>query len=154
MDEIEAFLDECRADPWFQSHPEVVDRLESVLIKFYLAGEDPEWQAIWDQLHTILVRTPKRLLTAVRRSPRCSRPSRDSAAMADGSRRFPPPWRADRIPGGYVVRDANGRALAYIYSRDTEVEARQAKVLTKDEARRIAVNIARLPELLGKADRD
>jgi hypothetical protein len=30
MDEIEAFLDECRADPWFQSHPEVVDPLESV----------------------------------------------------------------------------------------------------------------------------
>jgi hypothetical protein len=24
MDEIDAFLDECRADPWFQSHPEVV----------------------------------------------------------------------------------------------------------------------------------
>jgi hypothetical protein len=37
MDEIEAFLDECRADPWFQSHPEVVDRLESVLTNFYLA---------------------------------------------------------------------------------------------------------------------
>jgi hypothetical protein len=37
MDEIEAFLDECRADPWFQSHPEVIVRLESVLTKFYLA---------------------------------------------------------------------------------------------------------------------
>jgi predicted type IV restriction endonuclease len=54
--------------------------------------------------------------------------------MADASRRFPPPWRAEPIPGGCVVRDANGQALAY--SRDNEDKARQAKVLTKDEARR------------------
>jgi hypothetical protein len=64
--------------------------------------------------------------------------------------RFPTPWHADKIPGGYVVRDANGQALAYIYSRKNEAEARQAKVLTADEARRVAANIARLPELLGK----
>jgi hypothetical protein len=57
MDEIDAFLDECRADPWFQSHPEVVDRIESVLTKFYFAGEGPDWQAIWDQVHSVLERT-------------------------------------------------------------------------------------------------
>ena len=51
-----------------------------------------------------------------------------------------------------MVRDANRQALAYIYSRDNEDEARQAKVLTKDEARRSAINVACLPQLLGKAD--
>ena len=67
-------------------------------------------------------------------------------------RRFPAPWRADKIPGGYVVRDANGQALVYVYSRDNDAEALQARVLTKDQARRIAVNVARLPRLLGKVD--
>jgi hypothetical protein len=33
-------------------------------------------------------------------------------------RRFLAPWRADKMPGGYVVRDANGHALAHMsYSR-------------------------------------
>jgi hypothetical protein len=57
---------------------------------------------------------------------------------------FPPPWRADKMPGGYVVRDANGHALVYVYSREGEADALQAKVLTADEARRIATNVAKL----------
>ena len=68
------------------------------------------------------------------------------------TRRFPPPWRADKIAGGYVVRDANGQALVYVYSRENEAEALQAKVLTADETRRIAINVAKLPGLSRRED--
>ena len=67
------------------------------------------------------------------------------------SRRFPPPWTVVKIPGGLKVVDANGQSLAYVYSRETSADARIAGVLTEDEARRIASNIAKLPALLGAA---
>ena len=53
-------------------------------------------------------------------------------------RRFPPPWTVEEIPGGYKVLDATGQALAYVYGRETRAQADIAKVLTLDEARRIA----------------
>ena len=67
-------------------------------------------------------------------------------------RRFPPPWSVEKIPGGLVVCDANGQSLAYVYSRDNPNDAHMAKVLTEDEARRIASNIAKLPSPLGEGD--
>jgi hypothetical protein len=65
------------------------------------------------------------------------------------ARRFPPPWRVEQIPGGYVVKDANGQQLAYVYGRESKADTDPAHVLTLDEARRIAANIARLPVYLG-----
>jgi hypothetical protein len=48
------------------------------------------------------------------------------------------------------VADANSQAVAYTYFREEENEARLAKVLSYDEAQRIAEDIAKLPELLGR----
>jgi hypothetical protein len=63
-------------------------------------------------------------------------------------RRFPAPWSVEKIGGGYVVKDANGQSLCYLYARETRADADIAKVPTLDEARRIASNIAKLPALL------
>ncbi len=49
---------------------------------------------------------------------------------------------------GFKVVDANQQSLAYVYSRETQSDAQIANVLTEDEARRIASNIAKLPALL------
>jgi hypothetical protein len=66
------------------------------------------------------------------------------------TRRFPAPWRVEETDGGYRVTDATGFTLAYLYCRDDPQSARVAQTLERDEARRIAKGIARLPDLLNQ----
>jgi hypothetical protein len=64
------------------------------------------------------------------------------------ARRFPPPWTLDDNGACFMVKDANGQALAYVYYEHEGGRRTAATLLTHDEARRIAANIANLPELL------
>jgi hypothetical protein len=66
-------------------------------------------------------------------------------------RRFPPPWSVEEQAACFTVRDHNGQALAYGYCEEEPGRRLAAKLLTKDEARRIAANFAKLPDLLRKA---
>ena len=77
---------------------------------------------------------------------------REAVCLGMSERRFPPPWTLEKIPGGLKVCDANGQSLAYVYSRENPHDAHMAKVLTEDEARGIASNVAKLPTLLGKGE--
>jgi hypothetical protein len=53
-------------------------------------------------------------------------------------RHFPPPWSVEEQAACFVVRDRAGQALAYVYFEDEPGRRSAAKLLTKDEARRIA----------------
>ena len=59
------------------------------------------------------------------------------------ARRFPPPWTVEEQ---FAVRDRDGQALAYVYFDDPRAAA---KPVTRDDARRIAANIAKLPDRAG-----
>jgi hypothetical protein len=62
---------------------------------------------------------------------------------------FPPPWSVAKYNDAYFIVP-NGQALAYVYFEEEPGRRRPPSLLIKDEARRIAANIAKLPGLLSK----
>ena len=80
-------------------------------------------------------------------------PSRTCLALTSefrvpSPRRFPPPWTVEELDACFVVIDSAEQKLAYVYFEEESGRRSAAKVLTKDEARRIAANIPKLTDLL------
>ena len=85
---------------------------------------------------------------------------RSPEPLRSDARRSTALWRADCAPTlsaalfvrgleeAFAVQDATGQSPAYVYFRNDKNKQRQARVLTRDEARRIAANVARLAEVL------
>jgi hypothetical protein len=62
-------------------------------------------------------------------------------------RRHPKPWTIDERTESFIVRDATGQALAYIYFEDEPQRQMAMNRLSRDEAFLVAVNTAKLPNV-------
>jgi hypothetical protein len=69
----------------------------------------------------------------------------DQTSLARHHLNFPPPWSVEELDTCFLVKDGAGQKLAYY--EDEPGRRSAAKLLTRDEARRIVVNIAKLPEM-------
>jgi hypothetical protein len=58
-------------------------------------------------------------------------------------RRFPPPWSVEETAACFIVKDHAGKSLVYVYFEEEPGRRAATRLMTRDEARRIAANIAK-----------
>ena len=63
-------------------------------------------------------------------------------SSTDGSPPLSAAWSVEETAPCFIVRHANGQALAFVYCEDDPGRRATAKLLTRDEARRIAAGAA------------
>ena len=78
-------------------------------------------------------------LVAGRRAPDDARPER---------RHFQPPWLVEDLTSCFVVKARSGQELAFVYYEEDPRRRSIVKLLSRDEARRVAAAIAKLPEMV------
>jgi hypothetical protein len=61
---------------------------------------------------------------------------------------LPPPSTIDDNGSCFIVKDDDRHALAYAYHENEPERRSAANLMTRDEARPMAIDIAKLPELL------
>jgi hypothetical protein len=119
----------------------------------------PVPQPVADALAVALASMPSRRMTGEEWDTlrqRAEQATKRVYKPGHGPRRFPVPWsyvetgedRGGYMAGTFTVKDANGWPVAYVYYDDEPTRRTTAKSVSRDEARRLAANIARLPELI------
>ncbi len=63
-------------------------------------------------------------------------------------RRYPAPWKVEEGSESYVVTDAMGQKLAYVYFENEPIRQGIAKRISRDDAWQLARAITRIPSLL------
>jgi hypothetical protein len=63
------------------------------------------------------------------------------------SRRFPPPWSIEECQESFIVKDANGQQIAYLYCEDEPQRQMSMKRPSLDDAFLLAANITKLPSV-------
>jgi hypothetical protein len=75
------------------------------------------------------------------------KPLREAAAMTELG--FPSPWSVQEQDACFVVTDSTRQKLAYVYFEDDPRRRSVTKLLSRDEALRVAGQICRAADMVG-----